>query len=135
MGRVWTAKRLDWLLLYVLGVIAGVTGVFFLAAGIFMDGGFGRAWEILIGDQGPSGQLPGLAVPLSALGYIAVPTIIGLAVADRLTRFTQRNLYTAEETAEKAADLVETRKAARAEREQSKSAPAKDQRDPATGRG
>jgi hypothetical protein len=92
--------------LYVFLVVALLTGVVFLISGIVMDGGFKRAWEILLGIHTPFGQASGLGVALSALGYLFVPTVIGLVVADGITRFTEYRLTTVDEAAERIAARI-----------------------------
>ena len=71
-----------------------------------MDGGFQQAWEILLGIRSPYGQASGLGVVLSALGYIAVPTVIGIGIADGITRFIRRRLQTRDEAEKEIRDFV-----------------------------
>lgn len=99
-------RQLVRLPLYVFLLVAVLTGIVFGVSGLVMDGGFERAWEILIGDRTPFGQASGLGVVLSALGYIAIPTVIGLVVADGILRFTEYRLTTIDEVAERVAARV-----------------------------
>ena len=92
--------------LYVFLAVAFLTGAVFALSGIVMDGGFKRAWEIMLGIHTPFGQASGLGVALSALGYLAVPTVIGLVVADGITRFTEYRLTTVDEAADRIAARI-----------------------------
>jgi predicted RND superfamily exporter protein len=102
----WSGKQLANLPLYLLGGVIGLTAVVFLASWVVMDGGFQRAWEILLGLRSPYGQASGLGVVLSALGYIAVPTVIGIGIADGVTRFTRRRLLTRSDVEDAATEIV-----------------------------
>src|SRR5690349_14309225 len=87
--------------------VVGLTLAVFIAVGIFVEGGFEHAWNVMLGIDAPfGGQAAALAVLLSVLGYIAVPTVIGLAVADGLTRFTRRRLLTTPEAEADIRDMV-----------------------------
>jgi hypothetical protein len=92
-----TGERLARVPSYVFVAVVVVTGLVFGISGLVMDGGFQRAWEILLALRSPFGQASGLGVALSALGYVAVPAVIGLVVADGITRFTRRRLLTTPE--------------------------------------
>ncbi len=100
-------KTLSRLPFYVFLAIIAITGLVFLAAGLAMNGGFGRAWEILLAVRSPFGEADALGVALSALGYIAVPTVIGLAVADGITRFTRRRLITSDSARSEIREVVQ----------------------------
>jgi hypothetical protein len=59
--------------------------------------GFERAWNVLLAIDSPFGRESThqvLGFLLSALGYLLVPAVIGLAVADAIVRFTRRRLVT-----------------------------------------
>jgi predicted RND superfamily exporter protein len=107
MTSRWSGKHLSRLPGYVLGGVIGFTAVVFIACWVAMDGGFQRAWEILLGLRSPYGQASGLGVVLSALGYIAVPTVIGIGVADGITRFIRRRLQTRDEAEKEIRELVQ----------------------------
>jgi hypothetical protein len=92
--------------LYLFLLVAVLTAIVFLIAGMVMKGGFELAWEILLGIHTPFGDESALGVALSALGYLAVPTIIGLVVAEGITSFIEYRLPTVEEAAMKIADRV-----------------------------
>lgn len=92
-----SGKQLRRFPFYVLLGVGSMTTAVFVAAGCVMDGGFERAWEILLGIRTPFGQAAGLGVALSALGYIAMPTVIGIAAAAGITLFTSKRLSTVEE--------------------------------------
>lgn len=112
MKSRWEGKDLARLPVYVLGGVVGVTAAIFLASWVVMDGGFQQAWEILVGLRSPYGQASGLGVVLSALGYIAVPTMIGIGVADGITRFTRHRLQSLPEAKEEVNEIVEEDKSA-----------------------
>lgn len=90
-------KRLASLPFYVLLAVGVLTALVFAASGLEMSGGFERAWEILLGIESPFGEVSGLGLVLSALGYIVVPTVIGVAAGAGITLFTNRRLTTVEE--------------------------------------
>ena len=102
----WNGKHLANLPLYLLCGVGLLTAVVFVASWLVMDGGFQRPWEILLGISSPYGQASLLGVALSALGYIAVPTIIGIGVADGITRFTRRRLISNAELEAAAEEIV-----------------------------
>jgi hypothetical protein len=58
---------------------------------------FNLAWDIASGTSSPFGHNCWLAVVLSAVGYLIVPVLIGLAVTEGLTRFVERRLRPAAE--------------------------------------
>jgi hypothetical protein len=97
----------------VLGVVLVITCLVFLVAGAVMKGGFERAWDVLLGIQTPFGDAPGLGIPLSALGYLLVPAVIGVAVADGIARFVQSKLDSLPEVEKRIIDRA--REAARQE--------------------
>lgn len=103
----WSGKTLANLPIYLLCGVVGLTVIVFVASWLAMDGGFQRAWEILLGLRSPYGQATGLGIVLSALGYIAVPTIIGIGVADGITRFTRRRLLTRSDVEDAAVEIVQ----------------------------
>jgi hypothetical protein len=107
MSSRWTGDRIARFPRYVLLVAALVTALVFVAAGLAMDGGFERAWEILLGLHSPFGRVSGLGVALSAVGYLVVPTVIGVAVADGIAQFTRRRLMTVPEAEARVQELVE----------------------------
>jgi hypothetical protein len=94
MATRWSGEQLARLPAYLFFAIVGLTGIVFLVSCLTLEGGFHRAWEVLTCIRTPFGQASGLAVALSALGYLFVPTVIGIAVADAISRFTKRRLLT-----------------------------------------
>lgn len=94
MTSRWTGRQLANLPTLLLLAVVGVTAAVFIASWVVMDGGFQRAWEILLGVRSPYGEASGLGVVLSALGYLLVPAVIGIAVADGVARFTEHRLLT-----------------------------------------
>jgi hypothetical protein len=68
--------------------VVGITvGVF---AGTWIaTGNFGRTWDVLVGVSPPFGSWAWLTLPLSALGYFAVPVSVALVVTDAITRHTR----------------------------------------------
>jgi hypothetical protein len=112
-----SGERLALIPAAIFGVVCAITAVAFLVSCLVMVGGFHRSWEILIGDRTPFGQDAALGVVLSALGYVFVPTAIGLAVADGITRFTRRRLLSKSEAKEAIADLLEQSRVPAAEPE------------------
>jgi hypothetical protein len=93
---------------WTLGAVVAVAACLFVAAGLAM-GDFQRAWDILTGAVGPfGGKDAGLGVALSAVGYLLLPAVIGLAIADGVTRFTRKHLMTLPEAKAEIADLVAT---------------------------
>jgi hypothetical protein len=93
-----------WILLFV----TVLTGAVFLASCLALHGhgGFHRSLEVLIGARSPFGDASGLVVVLALLGYALVPTVIGLAAADAITRFTRKHLTTREEAEAFISELV-----------------------------
>jgi predicted RND superfamily exporter protein len=101
-----SGKHLANLPLYLLCGVVVLTAAVFIASWVLMDGGFQRAWEILLGIRSPYGQASELGVALSALGYVAVPTAIGIGIADGITRFTRRRLITNAELEAAAEEII-----------------------------
>jgi hypothetical protein len=94
-GGFFTGDRLAYVPRYVFGGILVVTAIVFILAAALM--GFQRAWEILTAIQSPFGKDKGVGFPLSVLGYVFVPTAIGLAVTEEVSRFVRRRLTTVPE--------------------------------------
>jgi hypothetical protein len=93
---------------WILLVVTLLTGVVFAASCLALQGhgGFHRSLEVLIGARSPFGDASGLVVVLSLLGYALIPTVIGLAAADAVTRFTRKRLTTREEAEAFISELV-----------------------------
>lgn len=72
-----------------------------------MDGGFKRAWDTLVAIRSPFGQASGFGIALSALGYVVVPTVIGVAAGAAITVFTNERLTTVEEAVADIQRMVE----------------------------
>jgi hypothetical protein len=96
-NRQLTNKQLRRLPFYVLIAVAAVTTAVFIPACFAMNGGFDEAWEILVGIKSPFEHASGFGFALSALGYIAIPTVIGAAAGAAITLFTSKRLTTVEE--------------------------------------
>ncbi len=109
MSSFWTGARIARVPLYVFAVVAVVTAVVF-AAGAFAIG-FQNAWEVLTATKSPFGHYRGLTFALSLLGYVFVPAVIGLIVADWTTRFQRKRLTTITEAREAIGEFVKEAKA------------------------
>jgi len=108
MSDFWTGERVSRVPRYIFAGILGVTIVVFAFVASVV--GFERAWEVLIAVKAPFGKDRGLEVALSLLGYVFVPTAIGLAVADWITRFQRRRLISMAEARTMIGELVERAK-------------------------
>jgi len=93
--------------LYVLGAVGVLTALVFLISGLVMKDGFERAWEVLLGIQGPFEQAPLLGVPLSALGFLLIPAVIGAAAADGIARYVDSQLDDLPDVETRVADRLE----------------------------
>lgn len=108
MSNFWTGERVARVPRYVFAGILGLTIVVFALVASAV--GFETAWEILTASKSPFGKDRGLEVALSLLGYVFVPTAIGLAVADWITRFQRRRLISVTEARTIIGELVDRAK-------------------------
>ena len=71
------------------GVALGVAVLAFTADAVAL-GDAGQSWDILTGTAPPWGKSPALGVALSAVGYLLVPTFIGLSAVWAVDRMSRR---------------------------------------------
>jgi hypothetical protein len=114
MAREWTGDRLALLPRLVFLVVVLITTGVFVGVGWSMHN-FHEAWNILLAIDSPSGKHSVFRFALSALGYLLLPTVIGLAVADSITRFTRKRLLTAPEAKAQIGEIVQEHLHAREE--------------------
>ena len=113
-GDFWTDQRVLRLPRYLLAAVVVVTLVVFVVAGIAM-GDFDRAWDTLSVGKGPfdnHAKAKAVGLTLSILGYLFLPAVIGLAIADWVTRFTRRNTQPHQAAENKIGDKIKSGKAA-----------------------
>jgi hypothetical protein len=92
----------------ILVAVVVVAACLFMAAGVEMHD-FQRAWNILTGAVGPfGGRDAGLGVALAAVGYLLLPAVIALAIADGVTRFTRKHLVTLPEAKAEIGQMIAT---------------------------
>ena len=101
-----TGDKLARLPLIIFLVVFATTSVLFVIAGLAMND-FERAWNILIGATAPFGRDSALGVALSVLGYLLIPAVVGLVVADGIVRFTRKRLLTLPEAKEEIREMLE----------------------------
>jgi hypothetical protein len=109
MSSFWTGDRIARVPRYVFVVVAGIAVVVFTVAAFAI--GFQNAWEVLTATKSPFGHDRGLGFALSGVGYVFVPTVIGLIVADWITRFQRKRLTTVPEAREAIGEFVKEAKA------------------------
>ncbi len=63
----------------------------FCVAGLLF-GDLGRAWEVFAGLRTPWGQSPWVALPLSIVGYLLGPAIVGLSVSSAVAWAVSRRV-------------------------------------------
>lgn len=68
----------------------------FCVAGLVF-GDFGRAWEVFAGLRAPWGPSASVALPLSIVGYLLGPAIVGLAVSSAVAWSVGRRVTTTDE--------------------------------------